>query len=1144
MSNFNFLQDEWPWLFQKMKKAESRIRTEPISTAIFCRLVLEKCVYEIYDVHYLRWPFNKDLVSLMSQNEFKTIVPSEHLNGLHIVRKTGNNAAHYGRRVHKEDALISIKYLFGFLKWFAYQYSGVVPELPEHFEEALIPRVGAAQKQLKRIQAEHEEERKRLEKQIEELLQKKLAALEKAQESEAALLAYEAKEAAGKKAIEKQTQARITKIPSEYSEAETRQHLIDVDLAEAGWTDLRRGYNLEFPVKGMPVTKDNPQGNGAADYVLWDDNGLPLAVIEAKRASAAVEAGKHQASLYADCLEQMFGQRPVIFYTNGYEITIWDDVFYSSPRAIHGFYGKEALRRLIQRRQSRQDIRKAVVNPAIAGRPYQIEAIQRIAESLVTDGKNGIRGNKRHCLLVMATGSGKTRTAVALVEILFKYNWVKRVLFLADRNALVRQAQRNFKQHLPSFSSIDLSQDKDDDTVRLVFSTYPSMMNRIDTIRQEDERFYGVGHFDLIIVDEAHRSVYHRYKAIFDYFDAIIIGLTATPKKSIDHNTYDLFECADGDPTFNFDLKAAVPTYLKDYKNISVATKFLREGIKYSELSPEEQLKYEASFTDHQTGLFPEEIHANAMNKWLFNEDTVNKVLDRLMEQGLKIEGGDKLGRTIIFAVNQRHAQFIVECFTKRYPDTPSGFIEMVHNKVSHAQSLIDAFCNEKVENNPQIAVSVDMLDTGSDAPRVLNLVFFKVVRSYAKFWQMIGRGTRLCPDVFGPDQPKEYFLIFDVCQNFEFFELNPKGNESKLHKSISQQIFEAKLDLSQLLAAKGNAENIALAHKFLDILHASIANLNLNRFQVDMQLRYVDMFKYRERWNNLSSEDLYIIKKHLADLPLPEAINERSRRFDLLVLKLHLAILENKPAAEIYHENLSTIGNLLSRKYTVPQVLHSKPLIEQMKTPKFYQELTHKGLDALREEIRVLVQFLDVSGVKPIYINLQDSEAVTKIGEPLPVYGKTMYQNRVERFIRENKENITISKLSTNIPITSEELNSLERLLFNGSERGTKEDFVKEYGEQPLGAFIRSIVGLDVAAANQAFAEFLQVGNLRADQMTFIQNIINYLTKNGTIEKKMLFEAPFTDVHDQGLMGVFDNADAHKIIDIIGRINDNAGVA
>ncbi len=1143
MSNFNFLQSEWPSFFRKMKKAEERVYSEPISTASYCRLALEECMYKVYGMEHLELPYNKDLANLMSQEEIKELIPFQHLNGLHIARKTGNNAAHFGRRVSSSDALIAIKYMYGFLKWFANDYSDVHPELPGAFDESYIPKAGAQQRQLKLLQQEREKEQSALQAQIKQLLNEKEAILEQAQESEQALAELKARETKAKTALQAQKKARRAPVASEFNEAQTRLHLIDIDLKEAGWDQLREGRDLEYPVIGMPVSADNPKGNGFVDYALWDDNGKPLALVEAKRTSKDVEAGKHQAFLYANCLEQMHGQRPVIFYTNGYETKIWEDTFYSTPRRVYGYYTKEELQWRIQQRHTRLDIRKATVNADIAGRPYQMEAIQRVSESFVTDGDKGIKGNKRHTLLVMATGSGKTRTAAALVEVLFKNNWVKRVLFLADRNALVRQAKRNFGDYLPEISSIDLTEEKENDTTRLVFSTYPSMMNRIDHVRNEDERFYGVGYFDLIIVDEAHRSVYNRYRSIFEYFDALIVGLTATPKDSIDHNTFELFGCSNDDPTFSFELEQAVPTYLNHYKNIDVATDFLREGIKYHQLSEKEKEKYEETFEDKTTGLFPEEIKANAMNKWLFNKDTINKVLDALMTQGVKIEGGDKLGRTIIFAVNQKHAQFIEDCFTERYPELPSGFIAMIHNKVSHAQSLIDAFCDEFHENNPQIAISVDMMDTGIDAPRVLNLVFFKVVRSYAKFWQMIGRGTRLCPDVFGPDMPKDHFLIFDVCQNFEFFEINKKGKDGDAIKPITQQIFEARLQLSRLLAETGEAENLELSGSLLDMLHNAIHKLDRNRFQVDMNLRYVDEFHKRERWNNLSADDVHQIEEHLSGLPVPESINEVARRFDLMMLKLQLANLLMLAAQKGYQENLITIAEELSRKYTIPQVLRSQKLIEQMKDPDFYKSLSQKKLDVVRTEIRELVQYLELKGRDPIYTDIMDSEVTLTASEPLVSYGHGIYKKRVESFIRENKHQLTISKLSTNQPITVEELRQLEDILFDGEERGSKEDFKEEYGEQPLGEFVRSILGLDVEAAHQAFADFLQVGNLRADQMTFINNIITYLSKNGTIDKKMLFEPPFTNVNDQGLLGVFDDADAGKIIRIIDEINENAAV-
>jgi len=1145
MSNFDFLKAEWTSLFKTAAKAESWINPEPKASALTSRLALEECVHLIYQMEYLRLPFNKDLYNLIQEPDFKSILPIRYSSGLEIVRKIGNNGAHYGRRVTAQDAEKSIRYLFDLLKWFANRYSETLPDLPDRFDNTILPKAGATQQRLSDLKAQLEKEQATLKAQLEAKEKKLEAAEEKAKQSELALANYEAKAAKAKAKIQLNQQQRPAPQTAEYTEAETRKNLIDVALQEAGWEQLRDGRELEFPVQGMPINDNNPKGNGFVDYVLWDDNGKPLALIEAKRTSKSVEAGKHQAFLYANCLEKMYEQRPVIFYTNGYETKVWDDTFYSAPRRIYGFFTKEELRWKIQQRTSRKDIRKARVNPDIAGRPYQMEAIQRVAEALVVDAYQGLRGNKREVLLVMATGSGKTRTAAALVEILTSFQWAKRVLFLADRNALVKQAKGRFNEFLEDLSAINLTKDKENDTTRLVFSTYPTMVNQIDKGQKEGETFYGVGHFDLIIVDEAHRSIYNRYQAIFDYFDALIVGLTATPKDSIDHNTYELFGCSNEDPTFNYSLEEAVPTYLKTYQNKNVATKFIREGIKYNELSEADKIKYEATFADETTGLFPEEIPSNAMNKWLFNEDTVNRVLKNLMNDGLKIQGGDKLGRTIIFAVNQKHADFIVKCFLKLFPDKAPEFIAVIHNKVSHAQSLIDDFCDEHHENLPQIAVSVDMMDTGIDAPRVLNLVFFKVVRSYAKFWQMIGRGTRLCPDVYGPDDPKEYFLIFDVCQNFEFFGIHKKGKDTKSAKPLTQKIFESRVQLSRLLAQTGDPENLELATTLLDQLHHAIATLNRNRFQVKMNLRYVDQFKDRTRWNNLSDVDIQDINTYLSELPSPEEVKESARRFDLLMLKMQIADLMELSHRDKFQEKLMHTAMELGKKYIIEDVAAARILIEQMKDPDFYNDLSQKKMEEIRSEIRDLLRHLEKDGIKPIYSTLQDEEfAYEASTEVKSSTSSIIYKTRVEKFIRENKNQITINKLTKNQPITTGELDQLELLLFNGDQRGTKEDFIKAYGEQPLGKFIRSIIGLELAAANEAFATFIQAGDLSGDQMQFIRNIIDFLTKNGTIEPNMLFKAPFTNFHDQGLLGVFDDAKAGKIVNIIKAINENATIA
>lgn len=1144
MSNFKFLHPAWPGIYTKLKRAEERVYSEPLSSASYCRLVLEECIHTIYEREYLEYPFNQALVNLIDNLRQQDVVPQQYFSGIAIVRKTGNSAVHYGAKLQSRDVLISLMYLFDFTKWFAHTYTSKCPELPEKFDETLVGAPTQSPRKTKEQLQESEAETKKLEDELNRLRKKNEELQAKAQESEISLNAFREKIKEARRKATAERKKRHADMAMQFTEEETRTHLIDADLHEAGWLTLRKGFELEFPVKGMPITPQNPKGNGYADYVLWADNGKPLAVIEAKRATAEPENGKHQALLYANCLEQMYGQRPIIFYTTGFLTYLWDDTFYSAPRRVYGFYTKQELEWLIQQRTARTDIRLLPVNEQIADRAYQKEAIKRVADAFVVSDGKILRGAQRKALLVMATGSGKTRVAAALVDMLFKGGWVKRVLFLADRITLVTQAKNNFSEYLPEYSSVNLTEANEEGTTRLVFSTYPTIMNKIDSMRSDTERFYGVGHFDLIILDEAHRSIYNKYQSIFLYFDALVVGLTATPKESIDHNTYELLGCSNGDPTFEYNLADAVPVYLKPYRVVNVETGFMREGILYNQLSEEEKEMYEETFRDEATGLFPEEIESGAINKWLFNKDTVYKVLDVFMQQSLKIEGGDKIGRTIIFAANQQHAKFIVDCFVERYPSYPAEYIAAIHNQVSHAQDLILQFQDKYTEKDPQIAVSVDMLDTGVDAPRVLNLVFFKVVRSYAKFWQMIGRGTRLCPDVFGPGQDKEYFKIFDVCGNFQFFGQNTEEEPGQLQKPLSQQIFNTRLEVSELLTRTTLPEDIELANQLRDVLHASIQSLDRNRFEVKMVLQSVTEFSERKRWNNLNTSDLHTIEEQLSRLPMNLNEHERTKRFDLLILKMMQAKLMSDDKEYTYRERLIQISGQLSRKYTIPEVLKAQPLLDPMQHHSFYKELSNKRLEEVRQTILELVKYLDAKESVSVYTNFEDTvnagdEEIA--AEFKPKYGS--YKTRVERFLRENQDNITIRKLRTNMPITSEELQALENMLFDEKELGTREDFEKEYGHQPLGKFIRSILGLSTEAANQAFSTFIQAGKLSPDQMTFINTIIEHLTKNGTIDKGMLFQQPFTYFNDQGLFGIFDDPDAVRIISIIDQINSNANV-
>lgn len=1147
-SNFLFLQKEFPGIYKEIAEAEKHTFTAPRYAALLCRSTLEKTIFWLYqNDEDLELPYDTKLAALLHNDSFKAILKPSILVELDVVRLFGNNAAH-GKSIRALEALQSLKNTFRFLSWLSKYYSENNPEIPE-FDERLIPYGDVedkSKKELKDLTEQIEKEREQAKKlaQKQALLAEENEKLKKELEAQLQIITHRKEERTNSyKAIEV--------VPELTSEYETRKVLIDLLLKEAGWDNLRPGIETEYEVQGMPVST-NKTGTGYVDYVLWDDNGKPLAVVEAKSTLHDAKKGKHQATLYADCLEQKTGQRPVIFYTNGYETFLWEDTFYTE-RQVQGFYTKEALQLLMKRRYERLDIRNFAVNTNISGRAYQLEAIKRVAETLAVTKNNQLKGKNRKALLVMATGSGKTRTAAAMVDMFTKCNWAKRVLFLADRNALVTQAKNAFKEHLPHLSAIDLTKEKEDNNTRLVFSTYPTIMNKIDNLKTEGERFYGIGHFDVIIIDEAHRSVYQKYQAIFDYFDAILIGLTATPKKDLDRNTYHLFQIEDDNPTFAYELNQAVEAkYLVPPKAYKIPLKFPRKGVKYSELSERDKLRFEELFgitgDDSETGI--PEISKSKINSFLFNEDTVDKVLDYLMTYGQHIESGDKLGKTIIFAKNHQHAVFIEERFNKNYPEYGGTFLRVIDNYEDKAQDLLERFCFDKgEEKEPQIAVSVDMMDTGVDAPRVLNLVFFKEVKSYAKYWQMIGRGTRLCPNIFGVGKDKEFFLIFDICGNFEFFEDFPDGYIPSAAKPLHQQLFEAQLDI--VVSIQNNqdasAQDDELAKMYKDNLFEKINQLDTNRFEVRKHLRYVNKYKTESNWNALTQSDVLEIQQNLSHLAAyTEDTDELAKRFDLIIYQLELAILRQSKKQARYIENINNIGHLLFSKRNIPAVAAKLPIINAVISDGFWQNISLLQLENTRESLRNLIQFLkDENKEIPIYSDFTDELPYEEVREKdiLTEYTKLQsYKDRVESFIRKNKNHLVIDKLYKNIPVTPSELAILEEFLMQEAE--SKDRLFTEYEEQPLGKFVRRIIGLDIEAAQKHFTDFIQQANLNANQITFTQKIIDYLNKNGVLDKTMLTQPPFNDQDDNGIIGIFPEEDKLvKVIQLIEEVNYNAGL-
>jgi type I restriction enzyme R subunit len=906
MSSFAFLQSEWPAVFEAANKAAGAAHPDPRTACFYARRALELAVAWAYKFDAsLRLPYQDNLSALIHEPTFKAVAGEAVLSKARVINTLGNQAVHSTRPIQPLDALTAVRELFHVSYWLARTYARRDRPPPGlAFDANALPKTAPIPKQtIDQLQKLEAALRERDEK-LSVLLADRSALDEELQRLRAEV-------AAAKKASATQPDTH------DYSEAATRDYFIDLLLKEAGWA-LNQPRDREFEVSGMP----NQQGKGFVDYVLWGDDGKPLGLVEAKRTKKSPQIGQQQAKLYADCLEQQHGQRPVIFYSNGYEHWLWDDAAYP-PRAVQGFFKKSELELTIQRRTSRKSLIEAPVNGEIVERFYQSRAIRRIGAAFEKD-------RDRKALVVMATGAGKTRTVIALCDQLMQCNWAKRVLFLADRVALVNQAVNAFKTHLPDAAPVNLVTEKDAEG-RVFVSTYPTMMGLIDETKDGQRRF-GAGHFDLIVIDEAHRSVYQKYRAIFAYFDALLVGLTATPKDEIDINTYALFDLERGVPTDSYGLDDAVKDgFLVPAKAVSVPLKFQREGITYDELPEEEKEQWDA-LEWNDDGVTPDRVEAEAVNKWLFNKDTVDKVLEHLMTRGQTVAGGDRLGKTIIFAKNQAHAEFIAQRFDANYPHHKGVFARVIHHGVPYAQTLIDDFSHPT--KPPHIAISVDMLDTGIDIPEVVNLVFIKLVRSKTKFWQMVGRGTRLRKDLFAPGKDKEFFYIFDYCQNLEFFSQNPDTTDGSLGESLGKRLFKARLELIGELDrppehAATEPQQIPLRTEVAAILHGEVAAMNVDNFVVRPKRRLVERYAKPEAWAMLNPASLTELAQEVAGLPSEqEAEDEEAKRFDLLILNLQLALLRAEPAFVRLRDQLKAIAGLLEEKTSIPMVRQQLVLI------------------------------------------------------------------------------------------------------------------------------------------------------------------------------------------------------------------------
>lgn len=1122
--NFDFLKNQngyYDLFADACIEAEKVFATSPAMCAVGCRKALELAVKWVYAADSsIRMPYKDNLASLLHEYTFKECVDERVWRPLLGINKLGNLAVHTDKRVTSADAMLSLHALFNFVDWIDYCYG------PNYvirtFDEKSIPSKGISlsKDQIAAI--------------------KEQGALVVQKEKEIEQLERKLKETSEQLAVVRSENEKSREFnPEEISEFETRKLYIDIDLRLAGWT-IGEDVIEEREVYGMPVDQSNASGKGKVDYLLKGKDGKPLAILEAKRTSFSVNKGLQQARLYANCLQKEFGYRPLIFLSNGFDTMFVDDEM-SAPRQVSAVFSRDDLQRIMNRRGNVMPLTSVKVNEEIAGggdnRYYQIEAIKRACANFDEGHRRG--------LLVMATGTGKTRVSAGLADVLMRAGRVKNVLFLADRVALVSQAARAFQRYLPETSRCNLCENKEERNARIVFSTYPTILNAIDTVRNEaGELMYTPAHFDLIIVDEAHRTIFKKYRAIFDYFDALVVGLTATPANEVDRNTYDFFEVERGVPTYVYEYKTATEQdhVLVPYLGIETHTKFLDEGITYDELSAEDRETIEEDF--EVTGQdVPDYIANTQINSWVFNEETVDTVLETLMEKGIRVNGGQDLGKTIIFAQNQKHARYIAERFGKLYPNYSGDYIKTVLHSDDYSHTIIDEF---ELKPLPVITVSVDMMDTGIDVPEIVNLVFFKKVRSKIKFWQMIGRGTRLCEGlrvsdpINGYSEDKQRFFIFDWCRNFEFFRENPKVVEGQIGSSLSETVFARQATLVHGLQQScfAEAEYQSWRGELVNTIHYQVVNLNDELVTVRLHRQAVEKFKQPQVYEYINDGDLGILVKEIAPLVHNDEKDIDALRFDAFMYGFMCSLVDGYRIGAYANKFVSMVISL-QEMTTIPQVKEKLPILQKVTEEHFFDDISALQLEELRLSLRDLIRFLPKGNGK--------SDVVTHLADPLiemkegveadPGEDFADYKLKVERYLRDYSNSTVIQKLRRNIPMTEMEFGELERIFTE--ELGSVDDYEHAYGDTPFGLLVRKLVKLDRDAAMSAFADFINSENLTEQQISFVHKVVNYVVENGYMEPIALTQPPFDQ--PQSFVRMFSSQQCAGIISIINKIKENA---
>jgi type I restriction enzyme R subunit len=931
------------------------------------------------------------------------------------------------------------------------------------------------------------------------------------------------------------------------TEAQTRAQRIDKQLSLAGWdlADCSQVIEeLEIHLRA-DRTRERPPASTYGDSWFSDyglmSHGAPTAIVEAKRTSRDAEVGQEQALQYALQLKKHHNvELPFVFYTNGHKHFFWESDFYP-PEEIAGFPTQDDLEWMHLRRKQRKPLSIELINRDIAGRDYQIQGIRTILEQL--------EDKRRKFLMVMATGTGKTRTAIALVDVLQRARWAKRVLFLVDRVALQEQALDAFKEHIPAEPRWPEKGDAGLPTNRRVYvTTYPTMLNLIER-GTRPETYVSPFFFDVVIADESHRSIYNVYQAVLDYFSAIKIGLTATPTDFVDHDTFELFDCEGTDPTFAYTFDEAVahvPPYLCNYEVLKVRSKFQLEGIHGNVLRPEEQRKLIAEGKD----LEDIDFDGTELERKVTNSGTNGLIVREFMEESIKDQSGTLPGKSIIFAISIGHARRLQRLFDDFYPEHKGRLARVLVSEDSRVHGkggLLDQFKNNDM---PRVAISVDMLDTGVDIREVVNLVFAKPVYSYVKFWQMIGRGTRVLLENTAQRKPwcpeKDRFLIIDCWGNFQYFNMHPTGAEPKVAVSAPVRLFRARLDQLEaaLTASKEDLVTIAVEDLRADLAELPGQNIIVQQASADLARVSEDRF-----WQRLSAERITYLRTTIAPiLRARSGTDLKTLRFQIDVVEYSTTRLagENDRAEAIRESIRSQLDEL---PMTINVVNRERDLVEAALEEEWWVAPSESDLHNLSEQLAPLMVYRTGTTSPIMRLNLQDLTLVKEridLGGNLGSISIAAYRERVESFLRDLVEaNPVLQKVKEGQQLTADEIHDLAELL-ESSELQVTEDRLRRIYDNRTAHFlqlIRHILGLEHVASweetvTQRFDAFITAHtDLTSRQILFLRTLSTFILQRRKLERRDLVDEPFTHLHPSGVQGLFTDAEIDEILEFAGEL-------